>query len=210
MAQITKISAQVRRKDLVNIFLDGKYSFSVSLEDVFVKNLKVGQTLEESDIQKLKKAKKDKNIFDLVIRYTSLRPHSEKEIKNYLKTKDQTDAQITNILKRLKKLSLINDLDFAKWFTTSRQNSNKGSQLIKYQLLQKGVGKDIITKALLSAQLSDKKLAANALDKKLNTSNLSTKDIDFKAKQKLLRYLITKGFDYETSRSAIDLRLKKV
>ena len=210
MAQITKISAQVRRKDLVNIFLDGKYSFSVSLEDVFVKNLKVGQTLEESDIQKLKKAKKDKNIFDLVIRYTSLRPHSEKEIKNYLKTKDQTDAQITNILKRLKKLSLINDLDFAKWFTTSRQNSNKGSQLIKYQLLQKGVGKDIITKALLSAQLSDKKLAANALDKKLNTSNLSTKDIDFKAKQKLLRYLITKGFDYETSRSTIDLKLKKV
>ncbi len=210
MPQVTKISIQKRRKDLVNIFLDGKYSFSVNLEDIFFKKIKNGQDLSSSEVRKLKKSKVNKNILDLAISYASSRAHSQKEIVSYLKRKDQTETEIKKIVTKLKKLLLINDSDFAKWFVGVRQKSGKGSRLIKFELSQKGVNKDIISQVLDGAD-SDKNIVSVTIEKKLKMMRIDIGDqIDLKTKSKLLRFLVSKGFNYETSIRTIDLKLKKV
>lgn len=209
MPKVTKISAQVRRKDLVNIFLDGKYAFSVNIEDVFTKKIKLGDEISRSQITSLKKSKIDKNIFDLAFRFSTSRPHSEKEVIDYLKRKDQSEKEISRIIKKLKKLAVINDEAFASWFMLARQKINKGKKLIQMELVQKGVNKEIVDRILNSSEVSEIDLAQKCLEKKIKNFNLNDK-IDFKVKNNLIRYLISKGFDYETSRKAIDLKLKKV
>lgn len=210
MSRITKISIQKRRKDLVNIFLDGKYVFSAKLEDIFLKKIKTGQDLSPADVQKLKKSKLDKNILDSAIRYISSRPHSEKEIVNYLKRKNQSSTETKKIISKLKSMSLINDIDFTKWLVALRQKSGKGSRMIKFELVQKGVSKEIISEAFAST-VSDESIVFQALDKKLKKMRMNNVDeAEIQTRNKILRYLVSKGFDYETSSKAIDLRLKKV
>ncbi len=209
MPKVTKISTQVRRKDLVNVFLDEKYAFSVNIEDVFTKKIKLGDEISRAQITSLKKSKIDKNIFDLAFRFSTSRPHSEKEVINYLKRKDQSEKEILRIVKNLKKLAVINDEAFASWFLLARQKVNKGKKLIQLELSQKGVNKEIINKILNDSEVSEIDLAQKCLEKKIKNINLNDK-IDFKVKNNLIRYLISKGFEYETSRKAIDLKLKKV
>ncbi len=209
MPKVTKISAQVRRKDLVNIFLDGKYAFSVNIEDVFTKKIKLGDEISRSLITSLKKSKIDKNIFDLVFRFSTSRPHSEKEVIDYLKRKNQSEKETSRIIKKLKKLAVINDEAFTSWFLLSRQKANKGKKLIQMELVQKGVDKEIINKIVNASEVTEIDLAQKCLEKKIRNINLKDK-IDFKVKNNLIRYLISKGFDYQTSKKAIDLKLKKV
>ncbi|MBP6979417.1 RecX family transcriptional regulator [Candidatus Curtissbacteria bacterium] len=209
MPKVTKISAQVRRKDLVNIFLDGKYAFSVNIEDVFTKKIKLGDEISRSLITSLKKSKIDKNIFDLVFRFSTSRPHSEKEVIDYLKRKNQSEKETSRIIKKLKKLAVINDEAFTSWFLLSRQKANKGKKLIQMELVQKGVDKEIINKIVNASEVTEIDLAQKCLEKKIKNINLKDK-IDFKVKNNLIRYLISRGFEYEISKKAIDLKLKKV
>lgn len=209
MPKITKISAQVRRKDLVNIFLDGKFAFSMNIEDVFTKKLKLGDEISKSQITSFKKSKIDKNIFDLTFRFSTSRLHSEKEIIDYLKRKNQNEKDLLRIIKKLKKLSIINDEAFAVWFFQSRQKANKGKKLIQLELAKKGIDKEIINKTLNSSEVSEIDLAKKCLEKKIKNINLKNK-MDFKLKTNLIRYLVSRGFGYEIARKAIDLKLKKV
>lgn len=208
MPVVTKITLQKRRKDLANIFLDGRYSFSVLTEDVFRQKIKVGDELGLKDAQKLQKSKIDKNIFDSVLNYSSIRPHSQKEITRYLITKKQSEPQIKKILTRLTKLGIINDEAFADWLVNSRQKSNKGQHFIRSELFQKGIDKLIIEKVINNLKVSEETLAQNALEKKLKLVPIET--LDSKARASLLRYLVSKGFSYNIARKAIDLKLKKV
>ena len=156
-----------------------------------------------------KKSKIDKNIFDLVFRFSTSRPHSEKEVIDYLKRKNQSEKETSRIIKKLKKLAVINDEAFTSWFLLSRQKANKGKKLIQMELVQKGVDKEIINKIVNASEVTEIDLAQKCLEKKIKNINLKDK-IDFKVKNNLIRYLISRGFEYEISKKAIDLKLKKV
>ncbi len=208
MPIITKISAQVKRKDLVNIFLDGKYAFSARIDDIFIKKIKTGQEISPAEVSSLKKSKVDKNIFDLTFRFASSRPHSQKEITDYLKRKNQTPKEISNIIKRLKNLSVINDEEFAKWLASLRQKAGKSKRLISFELKTKGVSDEIIKSTLSNLSVDELTVAIAAVSKKLNRLSNSMV-LNNPTKIKLIRYLLGLGFDYEISKKAIDLKLKK-
>ncbi len=208
MPIITKISVQARRKDLVNIFLDGKYSFSARTDDILIKQIKIGQEISSTEVSSLKKSKIDKNIFDLTFRFASSRLHSEKEISDYLIRKKQLPPDISKIIQRLKDLSVINDEEYAKWLASFRQKAGKSKKLIGFELRTKGVSDEIIKLVLSSLSEDELTVASLAVSKKLN--RLSSRSvIDNQTKNKLIRYLLGLGFDYEISKKAIDLKLKK-
>lgn len=205
---ITKLSSQARRKDLVNVFINEKYSFSAKLEDVLIQKIKVGQIISPSQISRLKKLKIDKNIYDLVIKYLSSRPHSQKEITDYLKKKGQSDKSIRTIVLKLTKQHYIDDLSFARWFVSSKQKSHKGGRMIESLLRQKGI--DTVTSRQAISELisrqSELEVAILAVKKKAKNVSFP---LDIKDKNKLLRFLISRGFNFETSLKAIDSVSKK-
>ena len=145
----------------------------------------------------------------------SFRPHSEKEVRDFLKKphgrrKEIVDPQtIEKIIARLKELNFVNDEEFARLWVEQRTGSRpKGFRLIKLELQQRGVDRETIEKIfgyydikILSTE-GAKKLVEKQYPK---YAKLAKQEI----RQKLGQFLLRRGFDWETVKQVIDEVLKK-
>ncbi|WP_181350707.1 recombination regulator RecX [Thalassobacillus sp. CUG 92003] len=144
MTKITRITTQKKNKNRFNVFLDrghgDTYGFSVS-EDILVKEqLRKGMELDDAAIASLVKQDDVHKSFTLAINYLSYRMRSEKEIRDYLEKKEADPEQISEVVARLRKESLLDDQEFANSLVRTRiETSSKGPLLVKKELIEKGV-----------------------------------------------------------------------
>lgn len=207
MLQITDISPQKRKKERYNVFVNDKFSFAANAEIVLKNNLKVGKNISQELIDKITKEDQSTKLMDRVMNFLSFRPRSEKEIRDYLAKKIANNENIKfnqasqsplidQIIKKLKKYHFINDLEFAKLWIASRSSSSnsKGINLVKFELLKKGINKEIVEKVLEKTP-NQVNLAQKALEKKIKKwQKLPT----FEKKKKIYQFLVNRGFDFET------------
>jgi regulatory protein len=85
--KITDLRVGVRDKDRVNIFFDGKFAFSLTIAQVSDFKLKRGMILTSDEISRIQKASDFGKLFQRSLEYALSRPHSEREIRDYLKRK---------------------------------------------------------------------------------------------------------------------------
>ena len=85
--KVTDLRVGVRDENRVNVFLDGKFAFSLTIQQVSDFKLKRGSILSEDEISKIQKASDFGKLFQRSLEYALSRPHSEKEIRDYLKRK---------------------------------------------------------------------------------------------------------------------------
>ena len=147
--------------------------------------------------------------YNLVLRYLSYRPRSEKEILDYLKKKQEkapnlNEAIVSQIMGKLKEYKFINDSEFAKfWLEQRTKFKKKPIRVIEYELSQKGISRDIVEEILAEFDVKDldlenaKKLAAKKLD---FHRNLDPK----KRREKVTGFLLRRGFNYDIVKKIID------
>ena len=205
MPQITSIKPQ-KRKDRYNVFLDGNFGFGIDSENLIKFGLKVNKILTRDQIKKIGQEDLRKKLTDLTLNYLSFRQRSKEEILNYLakkitklesiKFKEAKEASVVNlIINKLEKIHLIDDKEFARNFIESKTRfAKKGKRLIKLELIQKGIKKDVIDD-LLKDHIDDLKIALAAVQKK--TSKWQNLERNAK-KRKIFEYLTRRGFDFET------------
>ena len=208
MAKITKIKPQ-KTRSRVNIYLDGKFAFALPLEALAKRGLKVGQELTERQIENLIFKSEFQKLLGKALRFISLRPRSEKEIKDYLgkKLPNQHAAAslVGRILTQLKKLGLLDDSAFVAWWLEQRSIFlPRGKIALKMELRQKGINREIIDKAL--GQIDEIPLAQKATAKKMKTYG-KLKPLEFR--QKMGAFLSRRGFSWETIKSVVDRQEKK-
>lgn len=205
---VTAIRPQKFRKNYFNISLDGKFAFALNGDELFKSHLKLGSEISPQDAQKFIKIKKEIDQTDSLYHFLSFRPRSEKEVRDHFKKKKIENSEIEKIIEKAKSLNLINDSDFTNWWLEQRSTFRpKGPRLLKLELKQKGI-KDEIIDSLLSKKLpqSEYQTALSLAQKKLP----SLKNYDPKIqKQKLLNFLLRRGFDFDEAKSAVDSVLKK-
>ena len=85
--KITDLRAGVKGPNRVNVFLGGKFAFSLTIAQVADFKLKVGQMLSQKDIDEIQAASDFGKLYQRTLEYALSRPHSEKEIRDYLKRK---------------------------------------------------------------------------------------------------------------------------
>lgn len=217
MSQITAITSQKKRPNRVSIFLDGNFAFGLKVESVYENSLKVGKNLSGEEIEKILKIEELAKLQDIAFRFLNYRPRSEKEIRDHLIAKiaqrenikfsqAKESPLVSTVISKLKKYKFINDLEFAKWFLSSRIRSHqKGLRLITMELKQKGIDEDVI-KSIAKDAGSEKDLALKAVEKKIKRwQKLSTTDF----KKKFYQFLLSRGFDYETIRELFEYFSKK-
>lgn len=147
--------------------------------------------------------------FTLSLKYISLRPRSEKEIVDYLKKKKTPEDVSTKIIARLKEHKFLDDELFAKMWVDGRTRAKPRSKwLLTRELKEKGVSSEIIESVLLSTVdvTSDLSLAKDAIRKRIvKYKDLTRQEIY----QKVGGFLARRGFNWETSKRAIDELLKE-
>lgn len=82
--KITDISVQTRNKDRVNISVDGKYAFSLDIFQVGELGLKNGREVTSEEIAKWEEESAFGKLYARALEYTMMRPHSAREIRDYL------------------------------------------------------------------------------------------------------------------------------
>ena len=102
----------------------------------------------------------------------------------------------------LKEYNLLNDEKYAEMYIKDRLRS-QGRNKIKYALIRKGVSEDILLDKLSNIDTEDENDTAFKLaEKKYNI--LKKKESDkYKLSQKLFRFLLSKGYDYDCCNSIV-------
>lgn len=201
MAQITAIKPQ-KKPGKFNLFLDGKFAFSLKPEVIVRENLRVNLLLKEEEVERLIRENEIQINLDRVYNFLSFRPRSKKEILDFFKRKKLGDQTQKVLLKKLEDQKVINDLDFARWWVEQRKTFRpRGKQLLKIELRQKGIDKGIIEKVLFSNPESEIDLAVLIIEKKYSQGKSLSKE---ELKKKIYGFLLRRGFSYEVIRKAIE------
>ena len=128
--KVTDLRVGVRDENRINVFLDSKFAFSLTLQQVSDFKLKRGMILSEDEIEKIQKASDFGKLFQRSLEYALSRPHSEKEIRDYLKRKkikrEIEQKRYDTFLERLK-----NDADYAEHVREIRKKVREKNQKIK-------------------------------------------------------------------------------
>src|ERR1035437_2211959 len=104
------------------------------------------------------------------VRYLSFRPRSEKELRDYLKKKKCDDLTAKRILESLQRDKFINDEEFVRWWVEQRTLLKpKAVRVIKYELKQKGINKELVESFFKENEGSDSEAALKLAEKKLRT-----------------------------------------
>ena len=153
--------------------------------------------------------------YDKTLRFLSYRPRSEKEIRDFLRKprgrkKEKVDeSTIEKILVKLKKHNFVNDEEFVRWWVEQRTGTKpRGFRLIKMELQQKGINREMIDTILgyydmkILSKDGVKRLIAKQYPK---YAKLQKQE----AYQKLSQFLLRRGFSWDTVKEAIDEIMKK-
>jgi len=203
MPLVTAIKPQ-KNKKRVNIYLDGKFGFGIDLENFVMLGLKVERELSDKEVEEIVKKAQFQKTLDKLLRFATLRPRSEKEIKDWFKRRKVHESLHQELFNRLNRLDLIDDEKFAQWWVEQRMAFKpRGKRVLGQELRQKGVDKEIIEETLSGIKLDETKVAGELLKKKAYRWEKLPR---LEARRKMAQFLGRKGFAWETIEKIIEKR----
>ena len=126
----------------------------------------------------------------------SRREHSVSELKNKLIRFNPDPNDLKDVIERLITSNFLDDKRFASAFIRSKAESGYGPNYISQYLAKKGISSDKYDMYSLEIDWEEKCLTQ--FNKKRRN-----KEINFKEKEKILRFLAYRGFSYEIIKNAL-------
>ena len=197
MAKITSITAQEKRKERVNLFVDGEFFAGISLETALKLRLKAG---DDTDAERLKEilTEEERSVaLKKASDYALKTLKTKRQVRDYLIKKGFSEETVWYCVDKLKEYGYIDDAEYSKRFIESTSKT-QGKRLIEYKLMSKGVKKEDIEFAYDNAETDDRE-NAKALAEKYMKNKEKTKENALKT----YKYLIGRGFSYEQADYAV-------
>lgn len=211
--KITAISAQARNPDRVNVSVDGKYRFSLDIAQVVELGVKIGREYSEEELAELETESQFGKLYARTLEYCLMRPHSAREVQDYLYRKTRatkykstktgelkeragvSQAIATRVFDRLVDKGYIDDEKFARYWAENRSQTKGASRRkLQAELRTKGVESSIIDAALTETGRSDEDELAKIIAKKRGK---------YTDDQKFMQYLARQGFSYDDIKAAL-------
>ncbi len=85
--KITELKQGVKNPNRVNVFVDGKYEFSLDVTQVVDFKIKVGMEISPEQLLEFKKASEFGKLYQRALEWVLTRPRSERETRDYLNKK---------------------------------------------------------------------------------------------------------------------------
>ncbi len=199
MLKVTDIKQQVKRQDRYSIFIDGKYSFSLSANELMQSGIRLNKEYTEAELEQLKQTAVLDKAYMRSLDMLSRRARSEWELRDYLRRKDYEPDVIDQIITRLKKSQYIDDYNFAKaWVDNRRLLKATSKRKLSQELKQKRVEQSVIDGVLAEDDTDELAVIRELIVKKRTQSR-------YQDDQKLIAYLLRQGFGYGDVKEAIKL-----
>ncbi len=208
--KITSIAIQTRDKNRVNVSVDGKYRFSLDFFQLASLGIKVGAEYDEAELNTLEQESLFGKLYGRALEYCFMRPHSAKELRDYLYRKTRptrtktgelrngvSPELTTRVFERLTEKGYINDEVFAHhWIENRSLKKGASKRKLSAELSAKGVDRSIIERLLGETERTD----ADELQKVILKKRSRYPD-----EQKFIAYLARLGFSYDDIKSALSV-----
>lgn len=211
--KITAITIQQKDPNRVNVMVDGKFRFSLDVFQVGDLGIKVGKEYTDSELNDLETESQFGKLYARALEYCFMRPHSSREVRDYLYRKTRTTkfrsrrtgelkerpgvSQVVTdrVFDRLLEKGYIDDEKFTRFWVENR-NLSKGASKRKLQaeLSAKGVDRVIVDKYISESDRTD----ADELQK-----IIAKKRARYPDDQKFMQYLARQGFGFDDIKSAL-------
>lgn len=86
--KITDIKQAVKNENRVNVFVNGKYAFSLDVAQVVDMGVKIGRVINEEELADFKKASEFGKAYQRALEWVLMRPRSRRELRDYLKRRE--------------------------------------------------------------------------------------------------------------------------
>lgn len=189
--KITGIKQQIKNAERASIFVEGKYTFSLHLNELIEEKLKIGQELQEEDIKRLKKLSEDGKLRARTLEWVLVRPRSVRECRDYLYRKKADPDFSESLMKDFKKRGYLDDVVFAKWLIDMRRRGGKSDRAIQNELMKKGVAREVMHEAMPKDEEDERMRLHAVYEKKQRLTRYKNDPVKFK------QFLLRQGFSYE-------------
>lgn len=200
MSKITKLTVGRSREKRLNVFLDGKFTFSLLAEVAIKEGLQVGQELSANQVEVLTGSNHFHRCLNAAIRYLGYRPRSEAEVRQRLQRHGFNGDCTEKVLAQLKEQGLVDDTAFAHFWKENRESfSPRSRRLTRLELQRKGLDGGVIDQVVGEVDDSDSAYRA-ALGK---ARRLLPSDYQG-FRRRLGEYLRRRGFNYEVINDTVE------
>lgn len=206
MPTVTAIKPQKNNPSRFSIFLDGNFAFGLDETNLVKSGLKKDKKISLKEVEDLIYESEFGKLYDRALRFLSFRPRSEGEMRNYFAKKRGAKILphlIEEVILKLKDARLLDDSDFASWWTKQRLTGHtpRGKRAIFFELLQKGVSREATEKVLNEVVEETELNAAFVAAQRRLRSSTSFSSLQIK---KLKAYLSRRGFSWDIINTVVD------
>jgi len=206
--KITGITSQTKNDNRVNVMVDGVFRFSLDIFQLSDLGIRVGKEYTEDELQELESESQFGKLYGRALEYCLMRPHSAKEVRDYLyrKTRDTrtktggikkgVPVEVTHrVFERLVEKGYINDEKFARYWVENR-SVTKGASRRKLiaELRSKGVESSLVERLWDDSERTDENELQKIIAKKRSR---------YPDDQKFMQYLARQGFSYDDIKQAL-------
>lgn len=218
--RITALRAGVKDKTRVNVYMGGRFAFSLALAQVVDNGIKVGLELSEEDETRLRTESEFGKAYQRALEWVLTRPHSVKELTDYLYKKSRPSVRTgrdkmgnfvtreyegispivaERVKDRILEKEYVNDEKFAKWFVENRRVRKGAShKRLLLELHKKGIRRDLAERVM--GELEED---GYGRDEKAEMMKVIEKKRAKYNNTELVRYLVRQGFNYSDAREAV-------
>lgn len=197
---ITSLEKSKKNKDMISVFIDNQYSFSLPEEDYIRLGFYEKSDITEEELSYIKKEVLQKSARSKAIRYVSFKLLSEKELFVRLQSKGFDEDTVRIVVDDFKALGYINDKIYAQKFVYERSKLKpKSKKMLKIELSNRGICDDIIDEVLDNFEYDEVTIIERLIRKKFGKYNLE----DPKIENKVISFLMHRGFAYETVKQSL-------
>jgi regulatory protein len=197
--KITAIKQQIKNPERVSVFVDGKYEFSLSLDELLREKLKNNDELDRNDVKKFKKISADGKLRLRALEWLLNRPRSEREFRDYLYRKKTEPETAESFVKEFSERGYLDNRKFVEWFVELQKRRNKSDRAIRAELFKKGIDREIVVELIESEETDEDERLKKLIAKKRASSRYKNDPL------KLTKYLTAQGFSWGQVREALKI-----
>lgn len=186
-----------RNKSTITLVVDGEKIKGVNVEVAMQHCLRKGE-MDAEAYEAFIKDNDKANCKTYVMTMIARKARTEREVRLKLKEKGFMKASIENAVKIAKQYGYISDADYAVNYVEAGAH-RKGAYRLRRELKAKGVADEEIESAVSSIDAEDEANTATTLAERY----MRGKTMDEKTKEKLFRYLCSRGFGYDAVKTAM-------
>lgn len=197
MPKITDLQIQKNNKTRANVYIDGEFAFALEMITVMKLGLKIGDEVSESKLHQAVTDSERACAFDKAMSYLGRGMKTVHQMREYLLRKGYDADVMEYVIAKLKDYRYLDDKAYASAYV-EQNSATKGERRLRRELVSKG-----IAQATAEQYAKEEGEQALAHAEQLAHKYMKSKSCDVKNLQRLQRYLLSRGYDFDVVNAVV-------